>query len=844
MSVLAQGNMPILAHRQEILEAVAKNQVVVVVGETGCGKTTQIPQFLNNVGYGKERKIGVTQPRRLWATWLARYIASQVGCELGSKVGYKIRFDDSTQEGTAIKFMTDGILLREMQADPELLDYEVVVVDEAHERSMNIDFILGLLKKLIARVSDLKVVVTSATIDADKFSRFFSGAPIVNVSGRMYPVEVHYSPKNFLDPVQAVVDYIQMIHQGDRQGDILAFLAGVDQIKEACKQVEELNLPNLVVLPLYGEMSAEEQDKALASYTGQRKVVIATNIAETSGTFDDLVFLIDSGLIKQTEYNSATGIGILEVVEHSQAGCKQRLGRVGRTRPGVCYRLYTEENFNKRPKFTKPEIQRTDLAGVVLTMKAIGIKDVESFEFIDQPDPETFRKAHQTLRALGALDEADELTDIGWKMAELPLDPKIGRMIIAAESLGCIDDVIVVASGLSAPKSIFNRPKDKEADADYAHYEFRDIASDFLTLLKVWCAYEASNFDREWCSKNFLNWRTLEEMRDIQRQLRHILWQRGIKIERADAVNKDAISKAVASGLVENLLQYVGGHSYKRASDGASPIFIHPSSAAFRGWQEWAVCVSIIETQKQDSYLTRTYARQVGRIEPEWLPEIAPQLCSVKRGEPKYSHFNDEVKRSVETFFNGSQLFYISETVSGPEAARVFAKALIEEEFSGFDFRAHNRKVREQVEKLAAWSKDKVKPISDKDLEDFYASRLGNISSVAKLKEALNAGLDLTLKLEDRVTQEAINKAPPEEISIGNKKYPIKYGGKFPIVEIPTDEIRGIPGNFLYAGNQLLEVAMVSGLRVLSIGTNLRELKRKAEEHNRSPFQIIRQRRL
>ncbi|MBI2637857.1 MAG: ATP-dependent RNA helicase, partial [Candidatus Sungbacteria bacterium] len=393
-------------------------------------------------------------------------------------------------------FMTDGILSREMQNDSELLDYEVIMVDEAHERSMNIDFILGLLKELTEKVSDLKVVVSSATIDADKFSRFFGGAPIINVSGRMYPVDIHYSPHNFFDSVQAVVDHIQMIHQSGEQGDILAFLAGVDQIKEACRKVEELKLSNLVVLPLYGEMSLEEQDKSLASYPGKRKAVIATNIAETSLTLDGVVFVVDSGVIKQTEYDHVNGIGILEIVEHSQAGCEQRAGRAGRTQPGVCYRLYTEENFNNSPKFTKPEIQRTGLAGIVLAMKAIGIKDIERFKFIDQPDPETFKKAHQTLRVLGALDENDELTDIGWEMADLPLDPKIGRVVVAAKKFNCLREAIIIASGLSAQRSVFNRPKDKEAEADVNHHPFKDSDSDFLTLLNVWRAYETSGYGR------------------------------------------------------------------------------------------------------------------------------------------------------------------------------------------------------------------------------------------------------------------------------------------------------------------------------------------------------------
>jgi HrpA-like RNA helicase len=501
----ATTGLPILRYAQEIKETIARNETAIIVGETGSGKTTQIPLLLLEE-MSPETRIAITQPRRVATRSVARYVAKKVGCHLGDKVGYQVRFEVHTTEGTRINFMTDGILLRKIQRDPLLQEYDVVMVDEAHERSLNIDFTLGLLKRLQkkraeAGMKPIKIIVTSATLEKEKFARYFGDSPMVEIPGRLHPVDIHYEKNCPHDYTKAAAEKVKSIIEQNKEGDILIFMPGQEEIDKTIREIEALEVSDITILPLYGQMSAEDQDKIFEKTSG-RKVIVATNIAETSVTVPGIRHVIDSGLIKQIEFDPATGIETLAVRPHAKSGCIQRAGRAGRLAPGECWRLYTEEDFNNRQEFQTPEIQRSNLAHVVLMMKKIGIEDVKSFEFIDPPEPEALRQALDTLKILGALDENERITEIGETMAELPLEPHIARMVIEAEKHGCVETICTIASFLGC-RSVFVRPKGKEAEADEAHRRFKVPESDFLTLLKIWQEYEANHYKDSWARDNF-----------------------------------------------------------------------------------------------------------------------------------------------------------------------------------------------------------------------------------------------------------------------------------------------------------------------------------------------------
>jgi RNA helicase HrpA len=613
--------LPIDAERQRIVDTVSNNQVTIVVGETGSGKTTRLPVFLHENGLGGTKKIGVTEPRRLAATSVARYVSEEIGSKLGNEVGYQVRFDDETSSGTKIKFMTDGILLREIQADPDLKQYSVIMVDEAHERSVNIDFILGLLKDLLKRRADLKVVVASATIDSEKFSKYFDGAPVVLVSGRTFDVSIRWGEDiRESDLPKKVAEKIENIHTKEPEGDILVFMTGMDDIDRVIEEIED-KYEDLVVLPAHGGLAPEDQYKIFNRFPGKRKVVVATNIAETSLTIDGIVYVIDSGLVKQTSFNSETGIQSLSPVSHSKAGCNQRAGRAGRTRPGICYRMFSEASFNFRQDYTEPEIRRLSLAGVVLSMESIGITEVEKFEFVDQPDKAAFHEAYETLIALGAIkSDRKGLTDLGVRIASLPLEPRMARMVLEAEKYGCVKEIATIAAFMSL-RSVFSRPKGKEDDADYKHMRFKDNSSDAMTYLRVWREYEENKFSRSWCFDNFLNCKGLDEVRNIRSQLFSVLKNGGIVIISAN--NDEAILRSVAAGLVQNLMEHGSRHAYDGIMrDSLYSVFVHPGSAVF-GLRNprWIVCTEIVNTRK-------TFARGVSTVDPEWLPSLVPNIFS------------------------------------------------------------------------------------------------------------------------------------------------------------------------------------------------------------------------
>jgi len=529
--------LPISAKREEIAKAVAAHPVVIVCGETGSGKTTQLPKICLELGRGIEGLIGHTQPRRIAARATAARVAQELKTELGGAVGYKIRFTDRVGARSYIKVMTDGILLAETQGDRELRQYDTLIIDEAHERSLNIDFLLGYIRQLLPRRPDLKLIVTSATIDAERFSKHFDGAPVIEVSGRLYPIEVRYRPfeeeDDDSDINQAIGDAVEDLARLG-QGDVLVFLPGEREIREAAEALRKRHPSHTEILPLYARLSAEEQGRVFGPHAG-RRIVLATNVAETSLTVPGIRYVVDSGLARLKRYSYRNKVEQLRVENISQASAKQRAGRCGRVASGVCVRLYAEDEFNSRPAFTDPEVLRSSLASVILRMKSLGLGTVEEFPFIDPPASKAIQDGYALLAELGAVDEANELTEIGKQLAKLPADPRIGRMVLAAESENALGEVLVIAAALSV-QDPRQRPSERAAAADEAQKQFDDDKSDFLSWLKLWKFFEeglahgkSSRKLHEACREHFLSFNRMREWRDIHGQLKELVAELGVK---------------------------------------------------------------------------------------------------------------------------------------------------------------------------------------------------------------------------------------------------------------------------------------------------------------------------
>lgn len=707
--------LPISAHRDEIVEAIAKNQVVVVVGETGSGKSTQIPKMILEAFYQINKtdptqaryKIACTQPRRIAAVSIATWMAQEMGVELGKEVGYKIRFDDETTSGTMINICTDGILLQEMKGDGLLSGYDAILVDEAHERNLNIDFLLGLLKdiqpkRLAKGLKEMKILVTSATVDASKFSEFFADLnlvdgqvlpiPIINVSGRLYPVDIFYKPLESREDIFKKIAGIIRGIERDKLGDVLIFLPGEAEIFATIEEIEHMTTEKVVCLPLYSRLPMAEQERIYGNFEGKMKVVVATNIAETSLTVPGIKYVIDSGLARMTDFNFRTGIGSLEVREISQASAIQRAGRAGRVEPGVCYRLYEEENFAEREKYTKPEILRSDLSSVVLHMRLIGIPDVTKFSFIDAPEPKAFRNAVVNLIELGAMKENMDLTELGVKMAHLPLEPRISAMLLAAERYDCVREVAIIASSLSV-KDPFIRPNGEEDEADRAKRNFQRqatgaerkvryitlrrgrkvikkkvfedsftdvLASDLLVFLVVWNTIQALPEEQRegFCQSNYLNYLVIKEIAQIYEQLLDTLktfagdeFSEYLNQGGDDLIfpldNRTGILKSISSGFIQNLCEATSKIVYK--SRGVEGIMIHPGSALFSINPKWFVSAEIVET-------TKLYARNNTMIDPSWLEEIAPQLCQYKYAPAYFDRATGRLMREESVSFRGSRI--------------------------------------------------------------------------------------------------------------------------------------------------------------------------------------------
>jgi ATP-dependent helicase HrpA len=646
-------DLPVCEKREEIAQLIANNQVVVLAGETGSGKTTQLPKICLSIGRGTRGLIGHTQPRRIAANTVANRIAEELKTKLGEKVGYQVRFSDQSSDQTLIKVMTDGILLAEIQNDPYLNKYDTLIIDEAHERSLNIDFLLGYLKQLLLRRPDLKLIITSATIDLDKFSVHFNKAPVIEVSGRTYPVDVWYRPlfestakeeaeDSEHDIYSAMVEAVHEIelHEktgGVRGGDILIFLSGEREIREAAEALRKAQFAHMEVVPFYARLSLAEQQRVFAPHTG-RRIVLATNVAETSITVPGIRYVIDPGFARISRYSYRTKVQRLPIEPVSQASANQRKGRCGRVAEGICIRLYSEEDFNNRPAFTDAEILRTNLAAVILQMLHLRMGDIHKFPFIDAPDHRLISDGYKLLEELQAVNSKNQLTAVGTQLSKLPLDPRLARMLLAAQEQSCVRELLIIASALSV-QDPRDRPSDKQQAADQMHRRFWSEHSDFLGYVNVWDYFEtqrqalSQNQLRRLCKKEFLNYLRLREWRDIHHQLCVAIKDLGFRVN-SEPANYEAVHKALLSGLLGNLgfnheeREYLGARNRK--------FSIFPGSSLIKKTPKWIMAAELIETSK-------LFAHIVAKIEPEWVLLAAEHLVKRQHFEPHYNSHSGQV---------------------------------------------------------------------------------------------------------------------------------------------------------------------------------------------------------
>ncbi|KKY22326.1 putative atp-dependent rna helicase dhx8 [Diplodia seriata] len=629
MSIKEQRqSLPVFKFRDQLLQAIREHQLLVLVGDTGSGKTTQLTQFLAEDGFANNGVIGCTQPRRVAAMSVAKRVAEEVGCKLGAEVGYTIRFEDCTCPDTKIKYMTDGIMQREILLDPMLNKYSVIILDEAHERTIATDVLFGLLKKTLKRRPDMKVIVTSATLDADKFSEYFNKCPIFTIPGRTFPVEIMYSKEPESDYLDAALTTVMQIHLTEPPGDILLFLTGKEEIDTSCEILFERmkalgpGVPELIILPIYGALPSEVASRIFEpAPSGGRKVVIATNIAETSITIDGIYFVVDPGFVKQTAYDPKLGMDRLQVTPISQAQAKQRAGRAGRTGPGKCFRLYTEAAFQSEMlPTTIPEIQRQNLSNTILMLKAMGINDLLGFDFMDPPPTNTMLTALEELYALGALDEEGLLTQLGRQMADFPMDPALSKSLIMSVKLKCSDEMLTIVSMISATQTVFHRPRDKQHQADQKRLKFNDPHGDHLTLLNVYNAWKNSKFSVQWCYENFIQPKAMKRVADVRDQLTTIMKRYKSPIL-SSGRDTQPVRKALCSGFFRNAARKDATEGYKTLVEG-NTVYMHPSSALFRAPAEHVIYNSVVETQKE-------YMHILTAIEPKWLVEAAPRFFQV-----------------------------------------------------------------------------------------------------------------------------------------------------------------------------------------------------------------------
>ncbi|MDF5758135.1 ATP-dependent RNA helicase HrpA [Spongiactinospora sp. TRM90649] len=729
--------LPVSARRDDILAAIRDHQVVIVAGETGSGKTTQLPKMCLELGRGVNGLIGHTQPRRIAARTVAERIAEELGGEIGHAIGYKVRFTDHVADETLVKVMTDGILLAELQGDRMLDQYDTLIIDEAHERSLNVDFILGYLKQLLPRRPDLKVIITSATIDPERFSRHFGDAPIIEVSGRTYPVEVRYRPvdEDQDDQISAIAGAIDELC-AEGPGDILVFLSGEREIRDTADALAKQNLRDTEVLPLYARLSAAEQHRVFQRHSG-RRVVLSTNVAETSLTVPGIKYVVDPGFARVSRYSHRTKVQRLPIEAISQASANQRKGRCGRVSDGICVRLYSEEDFVSRPEFTDPEILRTNLASVILQMTSIGLGDIAAFPFVDPPDQRQVKDGVNLLRELGAFDEARRITGLGRRLAALPVDPRLARMVLEADKNGCVREVMVIAAALSI-QDPRERPADKQQAADEKHRRFADKESDFLTYLNLWRHLQerqqelsSGQFRRE-CKADFLNYLRVREWQDVYGQLRQMSKSLGVTLN-SDPGDEHKIHVSLLSGLLSHiglkdldkkqadgprrpLQEYIGARNARFA--------IFPGSALARKQPQWVMSAELVET-------SRLWARVNAKIEPEWVEPIAAHLIKRTYSEPHWEKSQGAVMAYEKVTLYGVPIVAQRKINYGrvdPELCReLFIRhALVEGDWETHHaFYRENRKLLAEVEELEERARRRDILVDDETLFDFYDQRVG-----------------------------------------------------------------------------------------------------------------------
>ncbi|KOX28539.1 ATP-dependent helicase [Streptomyces sp. NRRL F-4707] len=742
--------LPVSQKKDEIAAAIRDHQVVIVAGETGSGKTTQIPKICVELGRGVRGMIGHTQPRRIAARTVAERVADELDTPLGETVGWKVRFTDQVNpQSTFIKLMTDGILLAEIQTDRELRAYDTIIIDEAHERSLNIDFLLGYLAQLLPKRPDLKVVITSATIDPERFSRHFGDAPIIEVSGRTYPVEVRYRPlleedgeDADRDQITAITDAVEEL-MGEGKGDILVFLSGEREIRDTADALEKKKYRFTEVLPLYARLSHAEQHRVFQQHTG-RRIVLATNVAETSLTVPGIKYVIDPGFARISRYSHRTKVQRLPIEPISQASANQRKGRCGRTSDGICIRLYSEDDFDARPEFTDAEILRTNLASVILQMTAAGLGDIEKFPFIDPPDHRNIRDGVQLLQELGALDPAQKdvrkrLTETGRKLAQLPVDPRLARMVLEADKNGCVREVMVIAAALSI-QDPRERPADKQAQADQQHARFKDETSDFLAFLNLWRYVReqqkerGSSSFRRMCKQEYLNFLRIREWQDIYTQLRTVAKQMGIHVNDADdAAPDDRVHVSLLAGLLSHIgmkdVKEAGGdggrstgkNEYVGARNARFAIF--PGSALFKKPPRFVMSAELVET-------SRLWARVNAKIEPEWVEPLAGHLLKRTYSEPHWEKDQAAVMAYEKVTLYGVPIVAQRKVNYGridPEVSRelFIRNALVEGDWrTHHKFFADNRRLLTEVEELEHRARRRDILVDDETLYDFYDQRV------------------------------------------------------------------------------------------------------------------------
>ncbi|EGR1424704.1 ATP-dependent RNA helicase HrpA [Vibrio vulnificus] len=727
--------LPVSQKKDDIADAIAHHQVVIVAGETGSGKTTQLPKICAELGRGKFGLIGHTQPRRLAARSVANRIAEEMETQLGDFVGYKVRFNDQISENTQIKLMTDGILLAEIQHDRFLNQYDTIIIDEAHERSLNIDFILGYLKELLPRRPDLKVIITSATIDPERFSNHFGGAPIIEVSGRTYPVETRYRPlggetEDDRDQLEGIFDAVdELCDEG--LGDILIFMNGEREIRDTADALAKRKLKDTEIVPLYARLSAGEQNKIFQPHTG-RRIVLATNVAETSLTVPGIKYVIDPGTARISRYSYRTKVQRLPIEPVSQASANQRKGRCGRVQEGICIRLYSEDDFNSRPEFTDPEILRTNLASVILQMTALGLGDIEAFPFVEAPDKRNILDGVRLLEELGAInsnakDPKKRLTAVGKQLARLPIDPRLARMVLEAPRFGCLKEVMIITAALSI-QDPRERPSDKQQSADDKHRRFYHEDSDFLTFVNLWNhiqkqqkALSGNQFRRQ-CKDDYLNYLRVREWQDVYFQIHQSMREMEFKLN-SEPGSYDAVHSAILTGLLSHVgMKDQEKNEYHGARNARFHIF--PGSGLFKKQPKWVMSAELVETSK-------LWGRIIAKIQPEWIEPLAKHLIKRSHSEPHWSKKQAAVMAYEKVMLYGIPIvpkrLVNYGNIDASVSREIFIRsALVEGDWeTKHAFFKQNRKLLLEVEELEHKSRRRDILVDDEELFQFYDQRVG-----------------------------------------------------------------------------------------------------------------------